>query len=216
MWNQQPPNECLCCYEQKKKGTSCSHGHFICKECKRKLSRSDCLICNPLSNQNMRRNRQLNLIERIIHQHNPVRRRVREEIPMTWLCRLRYYTKESILWLVHFIVAILWLVVAFFVMGYLGKVCVWCFLSLNPEQETPDWFSWYPQKTNLTEFMIGLIMTAVCLVLLHLCVIPVVLCYLGRFPESNRRNRRNRRNRSQEEIPDQMVQDREGSLDAIV
>lgn len=227
MLNQPQLKECLCCYEQHKKGTLCSHGHFICSKCQQKLGRNDCLICNPLSSQNRRRNRQQNLIERIIHQHNPIRPRIRQEVPRTWRGRLIWYVKETSIWFVHFVSAIFWLLATFFAMGYLGKVGVWCFLAMNPEQDTPDWFSWHPKKTNLVEFMIGLMMIVVCLVVCQLCVIPFALCCFGR---SGTRNRNRNRNRNREleinEIPErntqiipsgsQLVQESGGSLDAIV
>jgi hypothetical protein len=77
------------------------------------------------------------------------------------------------------------------IFSYIGKIGVWCFLKMNPTQDTPEWFSWHPKKTNLLEFIIGLMIIVVGLVLFQLCLFPIYwLCkkYCGVCWNNNRRN----------------------------
>lgn len=39
--------ECNCCYKLEPKINECKYGHFVCNECKDKISQKTCIYCNP-------------------------------------------------------------------------------------------------------------------------------------------------------------------------
>lgn len=147
--------ECQCCFDNKSLGNECQYGHFVCRECYHKLSREDCLLCNPMAPP-----------------RNPQRPyATREDITIPLLnprVKILNWLRESLLNLYSFLQLLVCIVLSCLLLIYLGKCGIWCYFQTR-HSSIPKEFGWQPQKITFTDFVVGLIVTIV-LFSLYQCI----------------------------------------------
>lgn len=139
-------NECVVCLQGVHRFEKCHYGHIVCLDCKNKINRKDCILCNPMTkkppSQQNRLSPSLNWLR-----NRPVH--------LTYQQKIIYGLVDFLLGLFSVAIAAVFVCCVFMLDCYVGKAIIWCFLQLGDGDE-PEWFSWKPGSINLLEFFIGM------------------------------------------------------------
>ena len=127
--------ECQCCFQEKPHLVICEKQHVVCRDCQKRLGRTDCLFCQP-------------------HRRS-VRIHISEEEPTT-----PDTTRNIALCLLHgFCLLIFYLARAvsiFMGLVYLGKVLLYLYFTANPDRDS-SWFGWDNFRYVIGEALLAII-----------------------------------------------------------